>query len=279
MHTRVSFLFQVTTDPQNRAAAIPHTGGWSEGWWTDFQLLPSQPFLTRYAEQRARLLPSQAAIIGCRMAYYDLSGNALLPKGSATRKFQFPGSASLHTDLPQVALEMVATSQGGPSASRFTLRCMPDDVMKRGEYDPPASFTRNMNAFMEFFVASTDHLGWIGRDLSVTTARILSIDNAGLVTLDGAAGGVAGVDYLRLYRVRDTQGAAVTGAYRIITHPTATTYTIAGWEGQTVESSGLARLDRLKYFDCNGVNISRAVVRKIGRPFASYRGKQSKRTV
>jgi len=277
--TRVSFLFQMNTEPQNPAAAMSHAAGWSEGWWANLQLPSSHEFLRRYAEKRATLLPSQAAIIGFRLAYYDISGNALLPKGTQTGKFRYVGASTLHCDLPQVALELNASTQGGPNTTRFVLRGMPDDVMKRGEYDPPRAFSTRMNAFMEFLVSASANLGWIGRNIGATTVRINSITDAGLVTTDGDAGGTPGVSWLRILRCRDTQGANVSAAYRILTHPTATTYTIAGWEGQTVEASGLARIDTVQFFDVNGVKIGRAIVRKVGRPFESYRGRASKRTV
>jgi len=274
MPQRVTFLFQITTTPQNRSDAAPHTGGWSESWWSNTPVDLGGSFVQGLAQGRARLLPAQGSIVGVRSAIYTLSGNKLLPGGSSTGKLQYPGSASRPTDLPQVALEMTGSTAGQPNASRFTLRGMPDEIMVGGEYQPDSAFRGAVTAFCNRLVTA----GWsfVGRDLSKPSANILSIAG-GVMTLDASIGAAAG-DYVRMRRVYDDDVNPVKGAYRVtLVAGAGTVLTLANMDATVSVANGSARVDEIKLFAFSEVSPSRAVVRKVGRPFAGYRGRQSKR--
>lgn len=275
MLSRVSWLFQVTTNPADTSAAIPHTGGWSEQLWTGNQIPSSSPSIRTVANSRAQLLPREASIVGARIAYYDIEGNKLMPRGSTTVKFSYPGSAGYRTDLPQVSLEMNATTDAGPNASRFRLRCIPDVVMIGGEYQPDSSFKRLVTTYCNL-ISGVTSLGFIGRNLTNPTARVLSVAG-NTVTLDGSISAVVGSSYLRFNRTIDVLGIPIQGTYRIVNFVAPGTYTVVGLDNRTANNSGTARVDALQFFDMNQVNPVRAVIKKVGRPFESYRGRASKR--
>lgn len=274
MGTRISFLMQATTAPPDRTSAAPHSAGWSESWWLPGTVNSDSPLITQLAQKRASLLPSQASVIGFRLALYTLTGNKIVPGGTKTGKFLYPGAGHIATDLPQVALEMSGKTGAGPNTSRFTLRGMPDGMMTYGEYQPDTTFRGAVTRFCTELIDS----GWcfLGRDLSNPVVRVLSIA-AGNVTVS-AGMGVAVGDYIRLLRVFDNNGNSVQGSYRVTAFAGAGVMTLAGFDPAiTAGESGSARKDTLALYGFSAVTPSRAVVRKVGRPFESYRGRRSKR--
>jgi hypothetical protein len=277
MPSHVSLLMQMVTDPEDLTVAQPHSGGWSEGTWVDFNITSSDVRIRQWATKRAVLLPLEAAIIGFRIARYTISGNKLLPAGTATGKFLYPGNSRYRTDLPQVGLEFSAKTANGPNTSRFVLRCIPDQFMVRGEYQPDAAFKRAVTEFTNGHASGFENsFGFIGRDLSLASARVLSIQG-GVVQLDGPIGAVGGTDWMRLNRVYDIDGKPVKGTFRIESIAAGNLYTVTGLAGVSANASGTARVDKVKYFDYSEVVPTRAVVKKVGRPFEAYRGRGSKR--
>lgn len=273
MPTRISYLFALTTAPTDREAASAHSAGWSESWWRAGTINSDAPEIRALAQRRAILLPAQGSIIGFRLANYTLSGNKIVPGGTKTGKFQYPGAQAMSTDLPQVALEMSGLTAGGPNTSRFTLRGIPDSQMLFGEFQPNSAFRSQLTRFENTLIS--DGWGFLGRDLTSPVAQVQSIA-AGVLTTN-AGMGVAVGDYVRLLRVFDTSGKSVQGSFRVTAVAGGNQYTLAGiGNGVTVLNSGNARKDLVSIFTFRDVNASRAVVRKVGRPFESYRGRRSK---
>lgn len=275
MPTRITYIFSVTTNPEDRSAATQHSGGWTESFWVNNEsVVPTSPGIASIARLRAALLPAQGAIIGVRLHRYAIVGNSLRPLGSSTGKFLFPGNAGRLTDLPQVALELAIGSSSSANSARFVLRGMPDEIMKGGEYQPSPAYKRLVTAYCNALVTSDPC--FVGRDLLRTTARVLGIAG-GVVTLDGAIGAIAGIDFMRILRARDNNGRPVGGTYRITTI-VGQNYTVVGLDGITMTlANGFARVDALQVYDIGRAEPSRAVVKKVGRPLEGYRGRQSKR--
>jgi hypothetical protein len=275
MLTKFNLLMQMTTDPDDRASAQQHSGGWSEGFWLQGLYTPTATGIRSIAEKRARLLPAQAAIIGVRIGYYNIDGNKVLPSGSATGRLNFPGRSTLKTDLPQVALLMKGTTAASANTSSFFLRCMPDDIMKGGEYQPTTSFRNAVSQYCDE-IANSANLGFIGRDLTRPTARVLGI--VGNVVTLSADIGAAQNSFLRFIRTRDDGGKPIKGTYRILTVTNPTNLVVENLNATMTRANGLARIDAIAFYDFNAVGPKRAVTRKVGRPFEAYRGRQSKRT-
>src|SRR6266404_3532384 len=157
MAIKVVLLFQMTTNtgpfPGIPAETAPapapsigyaprvHLGGWSESlWWDANTLGPLLAALkTGYGGKpglcpsRAALLPAYTSIIGAR--FY--SGGA--GKGQSVA-FSFPGTAEYHNDVPQMAILVKAAPASAAVARRFTLRGIPDSVIKVGEFAPDVTY-------------------------------------------------------------------------------------------------------------------------------------------
>lgn len=274
MSSKITFIFNMATAPDNLAVSNVHTGGWSESFWQPANVPSTFPAIAQLALKRAALLPKTASIVGVRIGLYTIDGNRLLPNGASTFSQRFPGSPSYDTDLPQVSLMCSGRSLAGANSSKLTLRCIPDEMMVGGEYKPTANFTTALN---NFFTELTGGKGWsfLGRILSNDTGRVEAVAGGDLTTdLDlGLA------KYVRFLRVYNTNGDPVTGSFRItgIGGP-PTVYHLAGLPaGTVVANSGLCRSDAIALLSFNAVSFKRAVVRKIGRPSESYRGRASRR--
>jgi len=229
------------------------------------------------------LLPKQAAIVGIRQGNYTLSGNKFLPGATSVQRVILPGNPSWNVNLPQDSLELSGKASGSINANKFRLGCLPDEMADRGEYAPSSTYTQKVQAYLATLMAAGTDWGFVGRVLSNPTARVISItpgaNGVADVVLSAAIGAVAGVDYIRFNRVYDEEGNPVKGAYFIAAAAAGFHYTIAGFTGQTVQKpSGLARVDQIAFFKYGTIQVNRAVVKKIGRPSSSYRGRASRKT-
>jgi hypothetical protein len=271
---KVSMIFNVSTVPTDPAFAQTHTGGWSESFWRSSPLASDDPIVTRLVTARAAILPATAAITGLRFGLYDLTLNRLVPQGSNTGGTRRPGVATWKTDLPQASLQMTGKTDAGANTSHFNVRCIPDMFIVGGEYYPSASFVTAMANFSSTLIND----GWcfLGRDLSKPLQRVSAL---ALSVLDiGYINFATNNSYLRFYRAYDTGGNPVKGAYRIVSQDNLGKYTLAGISGNiAVVNSGFVREDLLKLFQFTNVSVSRAKVKKIGRPSEGYRGRASRR--
>jgi len=272
MLTRISLLFALTTDPQDKSIATAHSGGWSEGYWANAEISSGNNLITRVAQARAALLPGQASVIGYRLAKYNIGARKLLPLGTSTGKFFLPGNESIQCDVPQMALELSGSTNGGPNTNRFTLRGIPDVEVARGEFQPSAGFKAALTRFKNRLIA--EGLGFIGRDYDGGTRDIYGLASSVLTVSPGGFSTQEG-DLLQFIRVRDANGDAISGSFLIDTKTDDTHYVMRGLGGKTISiPTGQIRLSAQKFYAFSYILTSRIVVRKIGRPFESYRGRQ-----
>lgn len=268
-----TLLFAVTTDPDDRVTASPHSGGWSESHWGNVNPIVL-PFLQQLAQRRANMLPAECSVIGWRNEIFTLTGNKLFPVGATSGRFQYPGMQTPNMNLPQDSLMVSAVTDAAPNATRFNLRGLPDYVIQKGEYQPSPNFKTQFTNYANELINS--RWGFIGRVKTGASARVNSI-NVGVVTLNGAVGGVVNESYLILNRVYDSNGNPVTGKF-LITLIAGNAYTVEGLAGVSVTiPSGTARIDSLAFYQYTEITPNRAVIRKIGRPFEQYRGRASAR--
>lgn len=274
MPVRISLLFALTTQPADLGKAIPHSGGWSETLWQDLDFGASvQQRALRLANKRAQLLPASATIIGVRYQTFTLSVNRFLPGGTSTATLQLPGNANWPGDLPQAALLLNAQSTDNQNTRRWALRGMPDQFIINGEYQPTPQFTTKINAY--FQELSDDNFYFPGRDLSQPDRRVIAIANT-VVTVDNGASFVQG-GYLRFHRCIDALKDPVEGSY-VITNVNVNAITLGGFAPRTLtQPSGTCRNDVAVMVKITSANFSRAVIKKVGRPFAQYRGRASRR--
>lgn len=274
MLTRITILMQITTAPNDRTEADPHTAGWSESYWVNGDIATATVSVQELLTKRALLLPAQGAIVGVRNAKYDIVGNALVPKGASTARLRKAGSGTYGTDQPGVSLMLACTGTNVPNATKMCIRGIPDVVIIGGEYGPDTTFKGRMTQFTTLLKSGW---GFVGRDLSQPAQKVISIAG-NVVTLAATVGGNNNVDNLIFKKVRDNDGNPVKGSYLMTAGGGTATYTLAGGLNRTkTVPGGTARLDKIAFFTFQTVDVDRAVLRKVGRPFASYRGKASKK--
>lgn len=276
--TRITMLFQLTTNPADRSNANQHIGGWSESVWTN--LTPTQAIqqlIPNLLRTRAALLPLQASIVGYRVSQVNVQGNRLLAGASQSTNITYPGVVTNSTDVPQMALQLRGVSGGVPNRNNFWLRGIPDDMVTNGEYQPTRAFATAVTAYRNL-LANTGSYGFLARDLTQPTSRVISIDVTGKLTCDGTIVGVAAGDFIRFRRTFDQNRKPVTGSYFVIAVPTPNTYTLQGITQIVVKPSGTVRKDVLNFLLFNGVSFNRIGVKKVGRPFEGYRGRRSRKS-
>lgn len=273
MPTRMTALFTLTTTPVNRGTANPHTGGWSESWWTTQSGPARDASFVQLLTLRARLLPGSATIIGSRRAEFTIAGNRLFPGPTHSAENFYPGNAAFATDLPQASLQLKGDAATGPNRNSWYLRGIPDEFIDGGEFAPSRAFTTALTAFMNFL--KTGLWGFVGRDLLQPRVRVLSLAG-GILQTDGAIPGAAQGSFIRFSRVYDTNGNPIIGTF-VTTNVAVNLYTMLGLTGRTVlDPSGTARLDTLSYSAYSNVNFNRAGTRRVGRPSEGYRGRRSR---
>ena len=294
MPYRVSYMFQMTTDPLNREAASPHSGGWTEGHWLADPPVVGGNGLYNWAYFRSMMLPTEVDIVGYRVAAFTIDHNRLIPGGVSSFRGRWPGNATYETiDLPQNGLMFGAGVSGQPSAVRFTVRGLPDNQISRGEYQPTPGYVGTVNRFMSMLrgVVVAGGLPFPGvqwgsivrNKVLFPSVRVLSIAQPVVPALNGtivvgAGGNFTAGGFVRLRRVRNDSGVPISGAF-LITNVAGTVLTVSGLPTNAVVTrpNGLAYQEELTFAPYNSVQPSRAVVRKIGSPPEKYRGRRSKR--
>lgn len=275
-----SVVFQVTTVAPNPTYAVSHTGGWTESWWSTADPFANPamvaPALTSLINARANLLPAQAAVIGLRVQKYNMQGNFLATMGAQAKPYGTPGRAGIVTDLPQVALQLVVSPNGSPNSANMTLRCIPDIYMAGGEFAPDPTYAGFLTTFRNQVTASG--FGFVGRDKSQASVRILSASAADGMLLDAIPGtGLVAGDWVRLNRCFDDAGKPLVGPYKLSINPVGNVIRLIGWTETISKPSGTLRRDQMVFCPYNTTGLRRAVVKKIGSPFEKYRGRQTRK--
>lgn len=278
MPVKVTLLLAVTTNPTDPTSASAHSGGWSEGFYIPGSAFAVPAFFQAWAQGRALLLSGLASIIGYRQQLVTISGNKLLPGGTAAGTLLYPGSFLGDLNAPQDALMLNFQLAGQPSNLRHRLAALPDTQVSVGEYQPTALYKGNVTKYTNLI--SSGLFGAIVRDLTQPDARVRSL-TAGALTTNTSTGAIVG-QYLRFRRVKDSSGNPVEGAFLVTALVNnadgSVTYTLFDPPAQTVTTpNGTVRTDLLVFANIIGGVVNRLVVRKIGRPFVQYRGRRSKR--
>lgn len=270
-------VMQLTTAPTNLTRAIPHTGGWTESVWASTNAPAQIAAWLQLQLARRNILPKQATIVGYRVQGYNIAGNRLIPLGTSAVAQNLPGNASFDTDLPQVSVDIKIANAAVSNSARYVLRGMPDSVMVFGEYQPNAAMATRMTQFMNQLTNGF----WVivGRDRTQPTQRVVKILGDQL-TLDGVLVGAAENTFIRLLRVYSDSGFPIKGVFRVAAPPVGAVYTLSPSPGLNLgHASGLARIDAIAVSAISQAEVSRARVRKIGRPSQGYRGRRSKTRV
>lgn len=274
MPFRYSIAFHFASDPKIKSQARPHAGGWTEQIWSASRVDVAGGAMDTLLNTRANFLPIQATIIGVRIAEFEIDGNKLIPKGSGFVKTVFPGTGEFSTNVPQDCMKFSGGGDGVSNRVKYTARCFPDEGIENGEFNGNALIKTRCTSFANKLVK--DNWKTIGRDLSQPLVRIDNITNGVMVGI--GLGGVVQGDFIRLIRVKDTNGDPVKGVFRIATIA-GSAITLSGIDTAiTVRNSGHFRKDAIALVAYASLAIDRVGVKKIGSPLEKYVGRQSKRT-
>lgn len=272
-------LFQQTTAATTAAPSlgyvtIPRTAGWSESIYGpdnpgDITALlkgPRSP-LKPLLEARAALLGSAGRIIGVRL-YQGGAGKGQLLNAT------YAGTASTGSDMPSVALLLSATNKLSGLSRRWMIRGIPDANVEEGEFSPgPAIIPR-----LQTYFAALAGFGWMG-SVSTNQKEVVSITAGGVVTTKTAHGFAQFASPLFKQIFITATGKRVGGTFKISTlNPDPTVFTIQDWTNGA-GTGGTVGFDTLAFqqFINSDISIVRATARKVGRPFAGFRGRASTR--
>jgi len=280
MPVRQTLLFAVTTQVKDPTQATPHSGGWSESFWVPGAAFSALGVFQTWATTRALLLSGLASIIGFRQQLYTIAGNKLLPGGSGSGSFFYPGNYAGDLNAPQDSLQLNFLVSGQPNSIRHRIAAVPDTVISGGEFNGDTTYQGYLTNYFGKIISLG--FGAVTRDLSKPDATVRSI-TGGVITTNTSTG-AALTNYIRLRRVRDVNGDPVEGTFLVTGLVSnvdgSVSYTVVPAPTQTVSTpNGTARLDLLVFNALSSGSLSRLVVRKIGRPFSGYRGRRSKRPV
>ena len=279
MPFRVSYLFDLTTNPVDKTQASGRTAGWSETMWWDGTInnLLGGP-LQNLANRRAAMLPTEASIIGYRIANANITAdNRINYAGTSGGKLNNAGNVSYSAGLSQDALMISLTAVNGQNVARHALRALPDECSSRGEYAPDRNFGSYLNAYV--LQLQNNAWGMVARDLAQQTFSVMSIDAHGVTTTAGNHNVLVN-QFIRFHRVKLDDGTTVQGSY-LVTAVTANTLTLANWPyiSPKTNQGGLIRRDVLTFLRIGLQTGQVATTRKVGRPFEGFRGRRSKKRV
>lgn len=221
---------------------------------------------------RAGLLPSSGQIIGYRLA-------AVLPRtGRAqTKGVSYPGVSFWTTDLPQVSVQYSINSTSSGNIRRAALRCVPDQFVHGGEFQPDDAYT----IALAFFAGSLSDWRFLGQDLTTPYTDVSTITAAGVVTFLAPVTIPAGTTVQFKGLLEPITGTKFSIRSKVrIGALAGTQITLLDWQSGDVQGGqGRQIVYNLYGMDSTSFSVERATVRKVGRPFFQFRGRRSKRRV
>lgn len=282
MATKIVILFQQTTVPGAGSAPVNYapvarTGGWSESMYGPDSVAaviaglngPRSGGVKPILQARANVLSRNANIIGVRL-YQGGAGKGQLVAAA------WAGNNG-PSDQPNICLQCSATSLTSGQSRRWTLRGFPDADVVQGEWNPTASDTP---ARLVDYFNSLAGFGWMQRTYT-SKVNINTIDADGVVWADAVIGYGIGQKVTLNNVTVDATGNRIGGTFRVIAGGGLNTqFKVTPWTYGTARG-GIAYIAGKEFQDFAGSlkSVVRASVRKIGRPFAGYRGRKSKRRV
>lgn len=282
---KVVILFQQTTTLGNAAPELNYTGvqrtaGWSESFYGPNDVSAVRALLIGprspttvfpLLQARANILASSAQIIGVRL--YLAGAGKGQPMAAQYVGGNGPG------DQPSAALLMSATANDTGHTRRWQIRGVVDEDIKRGEFTTDAP---TQHRYKEYF-DSLGGFGWL-KKTSVQQSDIFSINSASSATAPGllTTRAVHGFGIGNIVTIKNTTNTAsgnrVGGEFKVSGVPDATSITLLNWTGGACKG-GTVSLDSEVFQDFaqSRCSVIRATNRKVGRPFAGYRGRSSRR--
>lgn len=265
---KVSFRLLFNVQPTGRP------GGWSESWIDDVGTFDNES-LTRlvnlYLRHRLNFAGSTCGCVGARVRRLDVpTARPVLYKFQPPRQnFNQPlGDAGFMT------LETIGSSASGKKRA-FRFACMPDSQVINGTWQPSGTSRTAYAALMKFLVTDVSYIA--GQDPAAVQSPILSVSTTGAVKLSQPIALAVG-DFVRLKRVRESNGVSRAGIFAVATVVDSFNFTVLGWKGLTdIQYSGQAQKYSIIYEPVASSTDPEIVSRKMGRPFFLPRARKFKR--
>jgi hypothetical protein len=281
MPTKVVILFQQTSVESAGSGSINYqpiarTGGWSESMYGPDTvssvlniLFGPRAGIPPLLAARATCLSAQGRIVGVRL-YSGGAGKGQLVAAS------FAGPTTRPADVPSMALLCSATQPTSGLSRRWTIRGVPDGEVTTGEFAPSMSYAVQIATYFD----SLQGMGWMA---AVESGRvdIFTVDTNGNVITTGVHGFAVGNLVTFKNVLKTTTGKRVGGVFEVETiGPLGTNFKVRNWTFGAA-TSGNASLVTQQFQSFTGSIRSgvRVTNRKVGRPFAGYRGRRSNQPV
>lgn len=266
MAVKVTTLFQVqTTMPNNTPGK---TAGFSETVYSLMGFNTPELLNAHYLlmEQRAKLLPRTASIIGQRYMSMETTG------ASKIAKRNYPGSSGADTDIPSMAVSYRLQGTGVPNRVNLIIRGIPDTMATKGSFSPTPNFAANIQGYMNEL---SNNWYFHGRDQMVETAEIILIAADGTIDYAPDIGLTAG-EYVQVLDTKSVDGKGHGGFYWLADSETDGYLRLRGWIGLACEGGKIRPWGEVyaKYPNETVDPYTGTIMnRKVGRPFFSYRGR------
>jgi len=265
---KCTMLFQLQTGASSGTIGS-RIGGWSESWYNSEPLDTIKPLFATLCQRRAAMLPTGAAIIGQR--YQQVVPHVT---SSQVGSNYYPGTSATAPDVPQMAiLVKIGALAGVPNIRQWAMRGLPDARVINGEYFPTVAFTTAFDAFCLGLIS----FQFRGVNLQADQGAINFIDAGGDVWLNSPLTVTAG-QLIQVIKATNASDRLVGGRYQVESVSNSTNFQLRNYDLGLVQG-GTARIYEMIYPSVNATDctLGRVTVRKVGRPFFSYRGRRSNR--
>ena len=279
MRFKMTMLMQLATNVSDPTAVARRLGGWSESWYWEgasIQDLYIYMFggqigvgegIGGFCPARAALLPNGASMVGQRIQQVDPVGQ------SQSLSRNFPGTAAIAADVPQMALLCTIPGKNVKNIRRTILRGIPDARVVEGEFSPSNAFVAAVNLFFD----ALNNWRFRGVDLAQPNLPIITIDATGVIQMGALSAGFAVNDLVKVLRSHSAANDPVGGVFMVESIPSATSIKVRNWTAGAC-TGGTVRKHAFVYpiVDGDNCSIGRIVTKRVGRPFTQYRGRRSK---
>lgn len=264
--TKITWIFQQRNVAQSGQTPA-RIGGWSESVVFPLSsMAEAMAFATAIGNQRSELLGAGAGVVGCRIQQVEPVLRAV------SRALNLPGKRTEQSDISQMSIFVNIPSATGNANRRLTLRGIPDDFVRTGEFGGTDIFNRALAAYLvslnnRFFRARTP----------ATVYPLLNVQANGTFITTLPHPFVAG-NIIQVQGSVTSQGRRKGGIFVVSAAPTTTTGTLADWPWGLTRGGKLRPYPAWSYLqmDTRGIvpGMFVATTRKVGRPSFALHGAQ-----
>jgi len=253
------------------AGQLVRVGGWSESWYSQ---ITGTELISRFnslCQVRAAMLSPDARIIGQRYQQVEPEVTS-----SQVASVTFPGTSGTAGDVPQMSVLVKVVAQApNPNIRQWAIRGVPDARVVNGEFVPSIQWTQSFNTFQSTLQGLA--FRFRGRDLLASQGAINFIDATGEVWMNSPITTSDGT-LVQVIKAMNEDGRQVGGTFQVMGSPTSTNLNLRNYNLGLLQGGRLRVVTFIYPLVESGLtSLGRVTVRKVGRPFFSFRGRRSNR--